>query len=84
MNTIKVGELHIGRSYLVSQIRRAVTRYGSAIIIHVDVEGEEFQIFLPNRVVKIIDEELLKEMADRCQKLELFIIHNGDGRFNFE
>ena len=77
-------ELEIERSYVVHNIRRIQTKFGPSIIIHINDGGEEYQVFLPNRIVAAMDEKHWEELCDRVQMMALSIIHLGYGRFRFE
>lgn len=52
------------------------------IFIEID---EEFQIALPHRVCKILNENkpFFEEIQAKANKLQLFVIYLGNGRMNF-
>ena len=83
--TKTISDLDIDVNYTVIKFRRVNTRYGPKVVCHIQtIIGEEFQIFLPERVSKVMDDNLYSELCDKAEKMALFLVHFGGGRFKFE
>ena len=72
------------RSYVVVEIRKVNTRFGKRMVfvINDDAAAEGgFQIFLPTRVSNMLykDDEMYNYLIAKANKLELSIMHNGNG-----
>ena len=83
--TKMIGDLDKDVKYIVIKFRRVNTKYGPKLVCHTQtITGEEFQIFLPERVSKVMDDNLYSELCDKAEKIALFLVHLGGGRFKFE
>ena len=73
--TKKVSELTNNHNFMITRFKEVSTKYGMKIIAVLD---DEFQIFLPNRVCKALQEnEDFFTLQDAANKYELFITYNG-------
>ena len=77
-----MSELEKGETYLVTEIKQVNTKYGLKAVVVID---EEFQVFLPNRVSKALEENgnLFDQLAEKANKCKLFILYHGEQNFEF-
>lgn len=78
--TKKMMDLESGKKYNVTGLKRLNTKYGNKIVIIID---ESYQVFLPERVSKHINDNLFFQLADKANKLQLYIHYLGYSRFEF-
>lgn len=75
-------ELEVGQQYMITTIRKVDTKYGKRMVFTVN---EEFQLFVPARVSnKLYEDSVLYEnLAAKANKMELFFLNLGHGKFKF-
>lgn len=79
--TKRMCDLEKGKNYMITSLKHCKTRYGKKIIVTIN---ESFQVFLPDRVGKNIDESLFNELTEKTNKMLLFINYYGENKFEFE
>ena len=69
-----MSELERGETYLVREIKQVSTKYGLKAVVVID---GDFQVFLPNRVSKALEENgnLFDQLAEKANKYKLFILY---------
>lgn len=77
-----LSELEKGQTYMVTQLKQISTKFGLKVVIVVD---EEYQVFLPDRVSKVLDnnDKLFADLAMKANKYALYIKYHGDNKFEF-
>lgn len=78
--TKKLADLKTQRDYPITNLKFAQTKHGKRIVAEV---GNEFAIFLPERLAKAfnIEEELFKHMVQSSHKGQLYMRYFG-GKYN--
>lgn len=78
----RFSDLNVNETYAITKIRQVNTKYGVKTVVEID---EEFQLFLPNRVCKALDEneELFHQLAAKVNKYELCIKYLGGDKIEF-
>lgn len=79
--TKKLTELNIGSVYKIVKLKKCVTMYGSRIVV---VINNEFDIFIPERVSKLLlINDKYEKFNEKASKDQLFLKYNGDTKFEF-
>lgn len=69
--TKKIKELRKDKLYLISEIKKAKTKYGERIVVHLEIDDETFSVFLPPRMVKPFEDD-----KNLFKKMEILIAEN--------
>jgi len=61
--TVSLGDLHVGKDYPMSAIKRVHTRYGEGVsaILTLD-SGEKVEVYLPKRTSNYLTEEYITKL----------------------